>query len=242
MGFPGLRGENFIMSSTPRATTIDRLIRYDLVGPSTALDPRSRHAYATLKRAVDIVGSVIGIVLLSPVMLAVAALVKLTSPGPIIFRQRRLGIGGREFWCYKFRTMVVDAEARLRNDSELRTLFDTNYKLKNDPRLTSIGSFLRKASLDELPQFFNVLNGDMSLVGPRPIVTPERQKYGEFGGKLLTVKPGLGGYWQVYGRSDTTYDQRVRMDMQYIDDRSLLLDLKLLMLTALAPFKRRGAY
>jgi lipopolysaccharide/colanic/teichoic acid biosynthesis glycosyltransferase len=230
------------MSSTPRATTIDKLIRYDLVGPSAALEPRSRHAYAVGKRAVDIVGSVIGIILLSPVMLAVAALVKLTSPGPIIFRQRRLGIGGREFWCYKFRTMVVDAEARLRNDSELRTLFDTNYKLKNDPRLTSIGSFLRKASLDELPQFFNVLNGDMSLVGPRPIVTPERQKYGEFGGKLLTVKPGLGGYWQVYGRSDTTYDQRVRMDMQYIDDRSLLLDLKLLMLTALAPFKRRGAY
>src|SRR6185312_879739 len=111
-----------------------------------------------MKRGVDLLGSALGILLLSPLMLAVALLVRLTSPGLIVFRQRRLGIGGRQFWCYKFRTMVVGAEERLRSDQALRSQFDTNYKLKNDPRLTSVGSFLRKTSLDELPQFFNVLN------------------------------------------------------------------------------------
>lgn len=230
------------MSSTTRATTIDDLIGYELV----RVDGRSKNhdgaTYLAMKRGLDIVGSAVGILLLAPLMLVVALLVKLTSPGPIIFRQRRLGIGGREFWCYKFRTMVIDAEERLRRDQALRTLFDTNYKLKNDPRLTCVGSFLRKASLDELPQFFNVLNGTMSLVGPRPIVPPEKQKYGEFGGKLLSVKPGLGGYWQVYGRNDTSYEQRVLMDMNYINERCLMLDIKLLALTAFAPFKRRGAY
>ena len=198
--------------------------------------------YEISKRIIDITGSLCGLVLLFPVFCAVAIAVKATSRGPVLFRQRRLGKGGEVFWCYKFRTMVVNAEQLLQTTDQLRDLFHENYKLKNDPRMTPLGALLRKTSLDELPQLFNILCGSMSLIGPRPIVIPERAKYHEFGDKLLTVKPGLGGYWQVYGRSDTTYEQRVQMDMTYIDQRSLLLDLKLLFLTFYAVWKRQGAY
>jgi lipopolysaccharide/colanic/teichoic acid biosynthesis glycosyltransferase len=172
----------------------------------------------------------------------VAIAIKATSAGPVLFRHRRLGRGGQEFWCFKFRTMVKNAEELLQSSEHLRAQFSATYKLKDDPRTTPLGAWLRKTSLDELPQLFNIFVGNMSLIGPRPIVGPERSKYYEFADKLLSVKPGLGGYWQVYGRSDTTYAERVQMDMTYIDTRSLRLDLKLLVLTAYVAWKRQGAY
>jgi lipopolysaccharide/colanic/teichoic acid biosynthesis glycosyltransferase len=199
-------------------------------------------AYDVLKRLIDIFGALIAIISLFPVLIMVAAAIKATSSGSVLFKQRRLGRRGEEFWCYKFRTMVINAEELLQTTEKLRERFEENYKLKDDPRITTVGAWLRKTSLDELPQLFNILGGTMSFIGPRPIVPPERSKYREYADKLLSVKPGLGGYWQVYGRSDTTYEERVQMDMNYIDQRSLYLDLKLLMLTLVVAWKRQGAY
>jgi lipopolysaccharide/colanic/teichoic acid biosynthesis glycosyltransferase len=199
-------------------------------------------AYDRLKRSLDLaVALALGIALL-PLFPAIAALIKLTSPGPVLFRQKRLGHRGRPFYCYKFRTMVLDAEEQLKRSAELSGMFQKNFKIKDDPRITRAGSFLRLTSLDELPQLLNVLRGDISLIGPRPIVEAEQAKYGVHAPKLLSVKPGLSGMWQVYGRSDTSYEQRIEMDMTYIDRRSLLLDMKLMVLTAYVVIRGRGAY
>ncbi|MDR3635936.1 MAG: sugar transferase [Isosphaeraceae bacterium] len=194
------------------------------------------------KRAIDVTASFVLLCAGLPLLAAIAAGVKLTSPGPVFFRQKRLGRGGGVFWCYKFRSMVPDAEDQLRSRAEIREQFDENFKIRNDPRITPLGALLRRTSLDELPQLWNVLRGDMSMIGPRPIVEPELPKYGICAERLLTVKPGLGGIWQVSGRSETTYAERVAMDMQYIDSRSLALDLKLLALTVLTVVRGRGAY
>jgi undecaprenyl-phosphate galactose phosphotransferase len=198
--------------------------------------------YELAKRVLDLVAASVLIAAALPVMAVLAVWIKRTSPGPVIFRHTRLGRHGRPFPCYKFRTMVADAEDQLRTRDDLRQRFEANFKLKDDPRLTPIGGFLRRASLDELPQLFNVVRGELSLVGPRPIVANERTKYGASAEALLSVKPGLGGMWQVYGRSDTTYEQRVAMDMAYVAGRSLGLDLKLLVLTAYVVVRGRGAY
>ena len=198
--------------------------------------------YDASKRVVDVCGSLALLIALAPLLLVIALLVKSTSPGPIIFRHRRLGQHGRTFYCLKFRTMVENAEELLRQREDLRKEFEATFKLKNDPRLTRIGGFLRRTSLDELPQILNVLRGELSLIGPRPIVPSEQEKYGRHARKLLSVKPGLGGYWQVYGRSDTTYAERVVMDLEYIDRRSLGLDLKLVALTVRVVLEGRGAY
>lgn len=198
--------------------------------------------YQFSKRTLDVLVSACLLLLSLPLFLVIALCIKVNSRGPVFFKQRRLGLGGKEFWCYKFRTMVVDAEDLLKRSEHLRNQFQDGFKIKNDPRVTSIGAFLRKTSLDEIPQFVNVLLGDMSLIGPRPIVPPELSKYGDYADKLLTVKPGLSGMWQACGRSDTTYAERVQMDMAYIDSRSLLLDMRLILLTALSVVKGRGAY
>jgi lipopolysaccharide/colanic/teichoic acid biosynthesis glycosyltransferase len=198
--------------------------------------------YGQSKRLIDILASSLLIVALFPLFPAIAVLVKATTPGPIIFRQRRFGYSGRIFWCYKFRTMVADAEEQLEQNAELSERFRENSKIKADPRVTRLGWLLRRTSLDELPQLFNVLRGDISLIGPRPLLMVERVKYGVNTPKLFSVKPGLSGYWQVYGRSDTTYEQRIAMDMSYIDNRSLWLDLKLMVLTAFVVLRGRGAY
>jgi lipopolysaccharide/colanic/teichoic acid biosynthesis glycosyltransferase len=189
----------------------------------------------------DILFSVLFLVLAFPAYIAVALLVRISSPGPILYRQERLGANGRIFWCYKFRSMVVDADAILNLDPELKKQFRENFKLKNDPRITPIGGFLRRTSLDELPQFWNVLRGEMTLIGPRPIVPAELVKYGRFDRKLLSVKPGLSGLWQALGRSDTSYPERVAMDMLYIDNRSLLLDIKLMFMTVASVIRKTGA-
>jgi lipopolysaccharide/colanic/teichoic acid biosynthesis glycosyltransferase len=202
---------------------------------------RSRRTYALCKRAVDILVAAALLVAVLPLLACVALLVKATSRGPVFYRHRRLGLAGAEFDCLKFRTMVADADEQLRRNEFLRRQFEHDYKLKRDPRVTPVGAFLRRTSLDELPQLLHVLRGEMTLVGPRPIVRPELEKYSIYAGKLLTVKPGLSGLWQVCGRSDTTYPQRVMMDMHYIDHRSLSLDLRLMVRTVGAVVRKSGA-
>ena len=215
---------------------------YPVVTQAATRDPALGAGYEAFKRATDLAGSAALLAFLVPLLLAIAACIKLTGPGPVVFTQRRLGRDRRVFLCYKFRTMVPDVEARLAACDDLAARFDRNFKLKDDPRVTPLGALLRRTSLDELPQLWNVLRGDMSLIGPRPVVEPELARYGRHAGRLLTVKPGLGGVWQVNGRSETSYEERVAMDMSYIDSRSMALDLKLLFRTALVVLGGRGAY
>jgi lipopolysaccharide/colanic/teichoic acid biosynthesis glycosyltransferase len=198
--------------------------------------------YNFFKRAIDIIGAILGLIILSPVFLIISIIIKLDSKGPAIFAHRRLGYKGEIIKVYKFRSMVTNAEELIEKLPEEQKLeFYRNFKLENDPRITKIGHFLRKTSLDELPQLLNILKGDLTIVGPRPIVEKELKMYGKYGEKLLTVKPGLTGYWQVNGRSDTTYEERVQLDMDYIDKRSLLLDIVIMFKTFGAVLHERGA-
>lgn len=174
-------------------------------------------------------------------MLLVAALVRIADGKPIIYRRRVVG-SAEEFDAFKFRTMRLDADELLANDPALQEAYLLNFKLKQDPRVTRLGNVLRKYSLDELPQLVNVLKGQMSLVGPRMITLPELDKYGTHQTLLLTMKPGLTGYWQVHGRQEVIYSERVRMDIEYIHNWSLRMDLHLLLLTPLRVINRRGAY
>ncbi|MFX0548416.1 sugar transferase [Hathewaya histolytica] len=198
--------------------------------------------YNFTKRTIDIFGSLIGIILLSPIFIIICAIIKNDSKGPAIFSHKRIGKAGKIINVCKFRTMVPNAEDLIEKLPEnQKKEFLENFKLENDPRITSIGKFLRKSSLDELPQLFNILIGNMSIVGPRPIVQKELIKYGQDASKLLSVKPGLTGMWQANGRSDTTYEERVQMDMDYIDNRSFWLDIKIIFQTVIAVVKKRGA-
>lgn len=203
---------------------------------------RYGRAYAAAKRLLDIFGAAFGLVILSPLWLTVAVLIKLDTPGPVLYRRTVLGRGGQTFQALKFRTMVADADEMLARNPDLRRQFELRFKLTNDPRITRVGAFLRRSSLDELPQLLNVLRGEMSLVGPRIISPQEREKYGPLGEKLLTVKPGVTGLWQVSGRQELSYEERVRLDMWYIDHQSLGLDARILLKTPLAVFRRTGAY
>jgi lipopolysaccharide/colanic/teichoic acid biosynthesis glycosyltransferase len=206
------------------------------------MSARARSVYEIGKRGLDISAALTLLLLASPLFLVIALVVKATSKGPVFFAHRRLGHNGKMFKCLKFRTMIANAEERLQQDSDLRRQFEEKFKLEDDPRITPVGDFLRRTSLDELPQLVHVLRGEMSLVGPRPIVESELTKYSIYGKKLLSVKPGLSGLWQVCGRSHTTYPQRVMMDMHYIDHRSFALDLQLLLLTFSAVVRKSGAW
>lgn len=198
--------------------------------------------YLSVKRVTDILGALIGLILLSPIFLIVAIAIKLDSKGPIIFGHTRKGLGGKDIKVYKFRTMYENSKEIFDNfTEEQKQEFYKNFKLDNDPRITKIGNFLRKSSIDELPQLINILNGSMSIVGPRPIVEKEIAIYGEYAPKLFSVVPGLTGYWQANGRSDTTYQERIKMDMYYIDNRSLGLDLKIIFKTFSSVIKGEGA-
>lgn len=209
-------------------------------GASGPDSPRSR-LQIVVKRTVDILLATLLLIALSPLLLLVVLAVKLQDGGPIIYRRRVLGPDG-EFDAYKFRSMQVDADRVLARDFALRKEFEKKFKLTADPRVTRVGAWLRKFSLDELPQLFNVLRGEMSLVGPRMISPLELEKYGDAKALLLSVKPGLTGYWQVYGRQRVDYAERVRMDVFYIQNWSLALDLKLLLLTPIRVLKGTGAY
>ncbi len=195
-----------------------------------------------MKRMLDFAGAAAALILFSPIMLVIAIAIKLDSSGPIIYRRRVVGVGGKPFDAFKFRTMAIDADARLAQDAALRRQFEKNYKLKDDPRVTRSGRFLRRTSLDELPQLFNVLFGQMSLVGPRMITEQELTYYGKWSLNLSTVKPGITGLWQVSGRSDVTYGERVKLDMQYIRNYSIWLDIYVLWQTVPAVLKGHGAY
>lgn len=194
-----------------------------------------------LKRCMDAAGSAFLILVLSPLFALLAILVLLDDGRPVFYRRRVVGREG-SFDAFKFRTMRRDADAILQANPALRAEFEQNFKLKNDPRITRTGSQLRKLSLDELPQLFNILAGQMSFVGPRMITSAELEKYGPHKALLLTVKPGLTGYWQINGRQEVSYEERVRMDVHYIQHWSLALDLKILMYTPFKVLRREGAY
>ena len=201
-----------------------------------------KKVYLAVKRLIDIIGSLIGIILLSPIYIIIAILIKSDSPGKIVFGHTRKGKGGKDIKVYKFRTMYSNANEIFESfTSEQKEEYYKNFKLDNDPRVTKLGGFLRKTSLDELPQLFNILKGDMTIIGPRPIVEKEISKYGDKAEKLFSVVPGLAGYWQANGRSDTTYEERVEMDMYYIDNMSFYLDVKILFQTAISVLKGEGA-
>jgi lipopolysaccharide/colanic/teichoic acid biosynthesis glycosyltransferase len=190
---------------------------------------------ARFKRLFDLALTLIALPLILPVSLLIVVLIKLDSRGPALIKVRRLGRNHSSFEKYKFRTMMPDAEKILQHllatDPEIRREYEATYKIKNDPRITRMGRFLRKTSLDELAQVINVIRGEMSWVGPRDILPKELEKYGEHGEKFVSVKPGITGLWQVSGRSRLSYDQRVRLDMEYIDGLSLWMDLKILLKT-----------
>jgi lipopolysaccharide/colanic/teichoic acid biosynthesis glycosyltransferase len=217
--------------------------------PSSTIPVRlPRRRSRLVKRSGDIVFSLMALGLGSPVFLAIALLVKLSSPGPVFYVQPRVGRGYRRFGCIKFRTMRRDADALLPDllarSQHLRNEFQNDFKLKNDPRITPLGKFLRRSSLDELPQFLNVLRGEMSVVGPRPIVTEEISRYGDNMDDVLSVRPGLTGLWQVSGRNNLSYRKRVTLDLRYARRRTFLLDLSILVRTfrVILDPRDRGAY
>ena len=210
-------------------------------GVSNVVPASQRSNQHVAKRSLDAIGSLILLVVLSPLFFAIALLILITDGTPVIYRRRVVGPSG-EFDAFKFRTMQRDADELLRRDETLQKAFQENFKLKSDPRVTAVGAMLRKFSLDELPQLFNVLRGQMSLVGPRMITASELEKYGDHCELLLTVKPGLTGYWQVHGRQEVSYAERVRMDIEYIRNWNLRMDLELLWLTPVRVIRGRGAY
>ncbi len=200
-----------------------------------------------VKRAFDICFSLISLILCIPLFLVIGIAIYSSSRGKIIYSHERIGRGGKPFRCYKFRTMYPDAEVRLeeilKNNPEKLEEWEQTHKLKDDPRIIPVGAFLRKTSLDEFPQFWNVLKGDLSIVGPRPVVQEEVTKHlGMKAPKILSVRPGLTGIWQVSGRSDTSYITRIELDEKYVDSHSFLLDLKLIAKTIPTMISSKGAY
>jgi lipopolysaccharide/colanic/teichoic acid biosynthesis glycosyltransferase len=202
--------------------------------------------YAVTKRIIDIIGALVGLILTSPLFVIISIFYLFgDSKGPIFFKQVRIGKNGRKFYIYKFRSMIVNAEEKLKADKELyQKYLKNNYKLEphEDPRITKLGRFLRATSLDEIPQLINVLKGEMSLVGPRPVVKEELEEYGVKVNEFLSVKPGLTGYWQVSGRSEVGYPERVDLELYYVYNQSLLLDIKIILKTIWIVLLKKGAY
>lgn len=199
-----------------------------------------------LKAIFDFIVTLVGTLAISPILVFIALWIYKDSPGPVIFKHIRIGKNGKEFPCYKFRSMCIDAKEKLEKlldtDPEVRAEWEKDFKLKNDPRITKSGAFLRKTSLDELPQIFNVLKGEMSLVGPRPIIKAEMERYGEYINDYLMVKPGITGMWQVSGRNDIDYTERVLLDSWYVRNWSIWIDLVMLFKTIAVVLFRKGAY
>ena len=194
---------------------------------------RSNVLYEVIKRIIDIVASFTGLIVLSPLMLVVSILIKLESKGEVIFKQKRVGLNGKEFYMYKFRSMVINAEelkAELESQNEMS---GPMFKMKDDPRITKIGKFIRKTSIDELPQLINVIKGDMSLVGPRPSLPKEVEEFETWMRERLEVKPGLTCIWQVSGRNNIDFEDWMKLDIKYVRERSFKLDIKLILKTVL---------
>lgn len=197
--------------------------------------------YEICKRGIDIIGAGSGLLLLSPVIAIVACAVKFTSKGPIFFSQKRVGKNGQLFDMYKFRSMVVNAEELKEKLAHQNEMSGPMFKMKDDPRVTNVGKFIRKTSLDELPQLWNVLKGDMSLVGPRPSLPKEVKQFEKWMYKRLTVKPGLTCYWQVSGRNNIDFEDWMKLDISYVEDRNLWIDIKLIFKTVFVLFGDKNA-
>lgn len=217
------------------------------VEPQTLLSKKKvTKGYFFVKRSFDILGSCLGLAMTSVFFLFISLLYLFgENKGPVFFKQLRVGKDGKMFYMYKFRSMIIGAEKVLRDDKQLYDKYiKNNYKLEpdEDPRITKIGQFLRKTSLDELPQLINVLKGDMSLTGPRPVIKEELKEYETRLKDFLSVKPGVTGYWQICGRSDVGYPERSQIEYYYIDNQSLKLDLIILLKTILIVFNKKGAY
>lgn len=202
-----------------------------------------KRGYLLAKRIMDLLGAFLGIILLLPVFIIVAICIKLEDPkGPVFFKQIRIGKDGKNFYMYKFRSMVVDAEERLNDLLKYNEVSGAMFKIKEDPRTTKIGKFIRKTSIDELPQLWNVLKGEMSLVGPRPPLPREVAQYTEYDKQRLLVTPGCTGLWQVSGRNDLGFAEMVELDLKYIRERSILYDLKIILKTIKIMIKPNSAY
>jgi exopolysaccharide biosynthesis polyprenyl glycosylphosphotransferase len=226
-----------LVSENMKAPTTDG--RYGAVGSRTnGMSPVEQ----AIRRVLDFSLSLILVLFLLPVFLVLALVIKLDSKGPVLFKQQRVGENGRLFWLYKFRSMVVDAEARRAALEVMNEASGPLFKVKNDPRITVCGRWMRKFSIDELPQLFNVIKGDMSLVGPRPALPKEVEQYTDFQRGRLAVRPGITGLWQVSGRSDLSFEQSVALDIEYVGRQSIWLDITILFKTFGAVVKGRGAY
>lgn len=208
----------------------------------TSRDSALNVGYKISKRILDIVVSVVGLIIAFLPMVVIALLIKLESPGPAIYIHHRIGKNGKPLPLLKFRSMRMDADKMIDDFSpEQKAEWLENFKLDNDPRITRIGSFLRKSSIDELPQLVNVLKGELSIVGPRPVVEEELEKYGDQRAKFLSVTPGLTGYWQAYARSNCTYEKRVEMELYYVDNANFWWDIKIIFATVGAVLRGKGA-
>lgn len=201
-----------------------------------------KKAYFFAKRIMDIVCSLLAIIVLSPIMLIVAIAIFIETPGNPIFSQIRVGRGGTEFKMYKFRSMVIDAEKKLKKLQKINEVDGPVFKIRSDPRVTKVGRFIRKFSIDELMQLFNILKGDMSIIGPRPALVREVKEYDEYTMNRLAVKPGLSCYWQISGRSNLSFQEWIELDIKYINEMSLFTDIKIILLTIPAIVKGDGAY
>lgn len=200
------------------------------------------NTYEISKRLLDIMGSIIGLILTSPIFIIVTLAIRIESKGNVIFTQKRVGLNGKEFNMYKFRSMVINAEdlkEKLKDNNEMS---GPMFKMKDDPRITKVGKFIRKTSIDELPQLFNILKGEMSFVGPRPSLPNEVKKFEDWMMKRLCVKPGLTCYWQVMGRNNIDFEEWMKLDIKYINDRSFWLDIKLILKTVFVLFGDKNAY
>jgi lipopolysaccharide/colanic/teichoic acid biosynthesis glycosyltransferase len=212
---------------------------------STRLDRNETGPKTSAKRILDVVVASIALIFVLPLLVVVGILIRLQDGGQAVYSQRRYGKNGRTFKCYKLRSMVANADQRLieilAENPEARAEWEETQKLTHDPRITPLGRFIRKTSIDELPQLFNILKGEMSIVGPRPIVENEITKYGEYYRDYCSVRPGLTGLWQVEGRSDTTYEQRVQLDVKYASTRNFKGDIMIMLRTVPAVLLSRGA-
>ncbi len=209
----------------------------------TLEEVNSRKGYLITKRYMDVIGALVGLILLSPVFLIIALLIKYEDPkGTVLFKQVRIGKGGKEFYMYKFRSMVTDAEEKLKDLLEYNEVSGAMFKMKEDPRITKIGKFIRRTSMDELPQLINVLQGEMSLVGPRPPLLREVKEYTSYDKQRLLVTPGCTGLWQVSGRSNLSFEQMVELDVYYIIQRNIMFDIKILLRTVKVLLKSNDAY
>ncbi|MDR3709368.1 MAG: sugar transferase [Capsulimonadaceae bacterium] len=235
---PGRIGQEIGIVTRQRTASSRHAFGSDLFVPAVYAAP----GFHVVRRVCDVLGASAALLAMLLPCMMIALLIKLESPGPVLFRQKRVGQDGEEFWFYKFRSMVVDAEARRKALIRMNEASGPVFKIRNDPRITRVGRFIRKFSLDEVPQLVNVLKGDMSLVGPRPALPSEVEQYSDRQRARLLVKPGITGLWQVSGRSDLPFERSIELDLEYIANQTFPLYVRILLMTLPAVLEGRGAY